>query len=126
MPGCKLAGGGVPVYPRAVLVRNQELAAEMVQAMQQRPVVLLRGHGLTSAASSVEQAVLQAISVNTIAELSLQVVSAGGVLVDLSEEDFNELPDLGSEFNNSIAWRHEVSRLGGVLSSTSDIKLASQ
>ena len=45
MPGTKLAAGGVPVYPRGVLVRNERLAAEMVDAMGDRPVVLLRGHG---------------------------------------------------------------------------------
>jgi 3,4-dihydroxyphthalate decarboxylase len=79
--------------------------------MGQRPVVLLRGHGLTSAAGSVEQAVLQALSVDRIAALSLRVLSAGGRLTDLPDDDLAELPDLGGAFTVAITWRHEVARL---------------
>ncbi len=113
IPGACLAAGGVPVYPRGVLVRNEQLANEMVAAMAGRPVVLLRGHGLTSAAATVEQAVLQAISVDTIAALSLEVVSAGGTLHDLPSDDMAELPNLGAGLNTRTAWRHELARLGG-------------
>jgi len=111
IPGTQLARGGVPVYPRGVLIRNRELAAEMVQAMADRPVVLLRGHGLTSTGSSVAEAVLRALSVDTIAALALRIVSAGGVLADLPEADLDELPDLGGAFNMATAWRHELARL---------------
>jgi 3,4-dihydroxyphthalate decarboxylase len=112
MPGAKLAAGGIPVYPRGVLVRNRELAVEMVTAMGDRPVVLLRGHGLTSSGRSVQEAVLRAISVDTLARLSLQIRSAGGQLADLPAADLAALPDLGPGFNEGLAWRHEVSRLG--------------
>ncbi|NMR32368.1 class II aldolase/adducin family protein [Crystallibacter degradans] len=111
IPGSRLAAGGVPVYPRGVLVRNRQLAAEMLHAMGDRPVVLLRGHGLTSAAETVEQAVLQAISVDTLAGLSLQVTAAGGALKDLPDSDMAELPDLGGSFNMQMAWRHELARM---------------
>ncbi|MBA3409324.1 MAG: class II aldolase/adducin family protein, partial [Geodermatophilaceae bacterium] len=94
IPGTHLAKDGVPVYPRGVLIRDRRLAAEMMQAMGGRPVVILRGHGLTSAGSGVADAVLRALSVDTIAALSLRVVSAGGVLSDLSDEDLAELPYL--------------------------------
>jgi ribulose-5-phosphate 4-epimerase/fuculose-1-phosphate aldolase len=111
IPGTRLAAGGIPVYPRGVLVRNRELAAEMLDAMGDRPVVLLRGHGLTSAAQTMEQAVLQAISVDTLAGLSLQITAAGGQLQDLLGPDMAELPDLGGPFNIATAWRHELARL---------------
>lgn len=111
MPGAKLAHAGVPVYPRAVLVRNRTLAAEMLAAMGSRPVVLLRGHGLTSAGAGVPEAVLNALSVDRIAQLSLTVASAGGRLRDLPEADMAELPDLGGAFNLDTAWRHELARL---------------
>ncbi len=113
MPGTKLAHAGVPVYPRAVLIRNRTLAAEMLAAMGSCPVVLLRGHGLTSAGAGagVPEAVLNAVSVERIARLSLTVVSAGGRLRDLPEADMAELPDLGGSFNHDTAWRHELARL---------------
>jgi ribulose-5-phosphate 4-epimerase/fuculose-1-phosphate aldolase len=112
IPGTRLAAGGVPVYERSVLIRTRALAAEMVAAMGSRPVVLLRGHGLTSTGSSVAEAVLRAVSIDTLAGLSLRILAAGGTLADVPEADMAELPDLGDTFNQATAWRHEVARLG--------------
>ncbi|AYE95387.1 class II aldolase family protein [Mycobacterium paragordonae] len=113
IPGARLARGGVPVYPRAVLIRNTQLAKEMVAAMGGRPLVILRGHGITSAAGSIEQSVLQAISIDELARMSLRVRAAGGTLRDIEDADWDHLPDLGSGFNTESAWRHEVARLDG-------------
>jgi ribulose-5-phosphate 4-epimerase/fuculose-1-phosphate aldolase len=111
IPGAWLARDGVPVYERAVLIRNPVLGKEMVAAMGGRPVVILRGHGITSAAATVQQAVLQAISLDALARMSLRVRDAGGTLRDIDDADWEHLPDLGSGFNTDAAWRHEVARL---------------
>jgi ribulose-5-phosphate 4-epimerase/fuculose-1-phosphate aldolase len=111
IPGAWLARGGVPVYERAVLIRNSSLGKEMVAAMGSAPVVICRGHGITSAAGTVAQAVLQAVSLNEMARMSLQVRSAGGTLRDIDDGDWDNLPDLGCGFNVESAWRHEVARL---------------
>jgi ribulose-5-phosphate 4-epimerase/fuculose-1-phosphate aldolase len=111
IPGAWLARRGVPVYERAVLIRDSRLGKEMVAAMRGRPVVILRGHGITSAADSIQQAVLQAISLDALARMALQVRAAGGTLCDIDESDWDDLPDLGSAFNADAAWRHEVARL---------------
>ncbi|WP_433298595.1 class II aldolase/adducin family protein [Pseudonocardia sp. CA-142604] len=113
IPGAHLAAGGVPVHPRAVLVRDRRLAAEMVASMGDRPVVVLRGHGLTSTGDNPAHAVLRAISVDTLARMALAVANAGGTPVDLPDADLAELPDLGSGFTESTAWRHELARLTG-------------
>jgi ribulose-5-phosphate 4-epimerase/fuculose-1-phosphate aldolase len=113
IPGAHLAAGGVPVHPRAVLVRDRRLAAEMVASMGDRPVVVLRGHGLTSTGDNPAHAVLRAISVDTLARMALAVAGAGGTPVDLPDADLAELPDLGSGFTESTAWRHELARLTG-------------
>lgn len=112
IPGAWLARGGVPVYERAVLIRSPALGKDMVAAMRGRPVVILRGHGITSAGDSVQQAVLRAISVNELARMSMRVVSAGGTLRDIDDADWDDLPDLGPAFTADAAWRHEVARLG--------------
>jgi len=111
IPGAWLARGGVPVYRRAVLIRNSALGKEMVAAMRDAPVVILRGHGITSAANSIQQAVLQAISLNELARMSLQVQAAGGTLRDIDDADWDDLPDLGPAFTADAAWRHELARL---------------
>ncbi len=110
--GAWLARGGVPVYERAVLIRTSRLGKEMVAAMRGRPVVICRGHGITSAAATVEQAVLQAVSVNELARMSLRVRAVGGTLRDIDDADWEDLPDLGPAFTADAAWRHEVARLG--------------
>jgi ribulose-5-phosphate 4-epimerase/fuculose-1-phosphate aldolase len=111
IPGARLARDGVPVYERAVLIRNSALGKEMVAAMRGRPVVICRGHGITSAAHTVPQAVLQAISLDALARMSLRVRSAGGALTDIDDSDWHDLPDLGPAFTAEAAWRHEVARL---------------
>ncbi len=112
IPGARLARDGVPVYERAVLIRNSALGRDMVAAMRGRPVVILRGHSIASAAGTVEQAVLQAISVDALARLSLRVRAAGGTLRDIDDADWADLPDLGPGLNTGAAWRHDIARLG--------------
>jgi ribulose-5-phosphate 4-epimerase/fuculose-1-phosphate aldolase len=116
IPGAWLARGGVPVYERAVLIRNSALGKEMVAAMRGRPVVICRGHGITSAAATIQQAVLQAISLDALARMSLRVRAAGGTLRDIDDADWDDLPDLGPGFNTDAAWRHEIARLSSLLS----------
>jgi ribulose-5-phosphate 4-epimerase/fuculose-1-phosphate aldolase len=111
IPGAWLARRGVPVYKRAVLIRNSQLGKEMVAAMRGGPVVICRGHGITSTAPSIQEAVLQAISLDALARMSLRVRAAGGTLRDIDDSDWDDLPDLGSGFNTEAAWRHEVARL---------------
>jgi len=68
--------------------------------------------GLVAAGASVPEAVLRAISVDTIAGLALTVVAAGGRLVDIPDDDWADLPDLGPGFTEGVGWRHELARLG--------------
>lgn len=111
IPGAALAHGGVPEYPRSALIHTPELGNEVAASLADRPVVVMRGHGLTSTGRSVAEAVLRAASVSTIASLSLSIASAGGTVRPIPPEDLADLPELGSSLNLDTAWRHEVSRL---------------
>jgi len=111
IPGTRMAAAGIPTYPRSVLIRRTELAAEMAEAMGTSPVCLLRGHGIVSVGASAADAVLQAVSVERLARLSLDVVAAGGTLADIPAADMAELPDLGPDFNRVMLWRHHLERL---------------
>jgi 3,4-dihydroxyphthalate decarboxylase len=119
IPGAALAAGGIPVWPRAALVGTDELAAAMADALGDRPVVVLRGHGLVSVASgppesAVAQAVLQAVAVDTLARTSLRLLAAGGTPEPIPAEDLAELPDLGAGFTVGTMWRHLLRRAGGL------------
>ncbi|CAJ1511200.1 MULTISPECIES: class II aldolase/adducin family protein [Mycolicibacterium] len=112
IPGAWMARAGVPVYERAVLIRDARLAREMVAAMGDHPVAICRGHGIVSAAETVQQAVLQAISVDQLARMSMRIVAAGGTPRDIDDADWDDLPDLGAKFNTDAAWKFEMAQLG--------------
>jgi ribulose-5-phosphate 4-epimerase/fuculose-1-phosphate aldolase len=119
MPGAALAAGGIPVWPRAALIRTDALAGEMADALGDRPVVVLRGHGLVSVASgppetAVATAVLQAVAVDRLARTALDVLRAGGTPAPIAAEDLAELPDLGAGFTVATMWRHLLRRTGGL------------
>jgi ribulose-5-phosphate 4-epimerase/fuculose-1-phosphate aldolase len=116
IPGARLAADGIPVWPRSALINNAELAGAMADALGDRPVVLLRGHGLVSVAAgdpvrAVRQAVLQAYAVDTLARTTLTVRQAGGVPRPISDADLAALPDLGGGFTVDTMWHHLLTRV---------------
>lgn len=114
IPAARLALDGVPIYPRAALVRRPELGRELVEAMGSATVCVMRGHGITtvgSGAHAVEQAVGRALALDVLARVSVERARLGDRAVNLVPEDVAELPDLGGSFNDLNVWRHHVARL---------------
>jgi 3,4-dihydroxyphthalate decarboxylase len=111
IPAARLAADGIPVYPRGVLIRTAPLAAEMLDAMGDRPVCVLRGHGVTTTGSSVEQAVARALALDSMARVASRVVALGGTVTALPDAELTLLPDLGSGFNDLTLFRHHEARL---------------
>lgn len=110
IPAMRMALDGVPIYPRSVLISRPDLAREMMAAMADRPVCVLKGHGITVTGESVEQAVVRALNLNALATITLEVARAGGRAEVIPAEDIAELPDLGSSFNDLSVWRHHVAK----------------
>ena len=111
IPAMRMALQGIPVYPRSVLIARQDLAEEMLDAMGDSLVCLLRGHGITVAGPSVEAATVAAVNLNELLTVTVELARLGVVPPDLSAADLNELPDLGSAFNDGLAWRALVAEL---------------
>ena len=111
IPAMRMALDDVPIYPRAVLIRTPELGREMVRAMGAASVCVLRGHGVTTAGESVEQALVRATNLEALARVSVDLHRLGADVADLPADDLTELPDLGSAFNDLSVWRYYVARL---------------
>ncbi len=111
IPAMRMARDGVPLYPRGVLIRRADLAAEMLAAMGAAPVCVLRGHGVTTTGASIAEAVIRALNLEALARLILAAAQAGGHPADLAEADIAELPDLGSTLNTETIWRYHLARL---------------
>ena len=75
------------------------------------PTCLLRGHGITVAAESVEQATVLAVNLNELLVVTVELARLGARPPEVSAEDLAELPDLGSGFNDRLAWQAMVAGL---------------
>lgn len=71
-PGAQIALKGVPRYERSILINNPELGRDLVKTMGDNDLCLMRGHGITSASRSVEEAALSAIALNELAVMNYQ------------------------------------------------------
>jgi ribulose-5-phosphate 4-epimerase/fuculose-1-phosphate aldolase len=111
IPAMRLGLAGVPVYPRPVLITRRELALEMIEAMADADVCLLRGHGITVAADTVEQATVLAVNLHVLLEVTVQLAQLRADPPEVDERDLAELPDLGSSFNDLLAWQALVAEL---------------
>ena len=111
IPAATLAADGIPVYPRGVLISTATLAAEMLDAMGDRPVCVLRGHGVTTTGATLEQAVARALARRFAGSHGVGVVALGGSVGPLPAADLELLPDLGSGFNDVTLLRHHEMRL---------------
>ncbi|MGW1208941.1 class II aldolase/adducin family protein [Streptomyces sp. NPDC002499] len=116
IPAARLAHDGIPVWPRSALIRRRDLGEQMVAALGDRPVVVLRGHGLVAVGTgdpvhAVAEAVARALAVDSLARVTLAAAATGAPLRPIPDEDIAELPDLGPSFNVSAMWRHLAARV---------------
>ncbi|MEA2658214.1 MAG: hypothetical protein QOF64_799 [Candidatus Binatota bacterium] len=111
IPAMSMALQGIPVFPRSYLVTRPELAAPMIEIMSDKSICLMKGHGITVVGKTVEEATMRALNFNMLAKATLQVAQTGRRAPDISSEDIEKLPDLGSTFNDTWTWRYYVRKL---------------
>lgn len=111
IPAMRLAERGLPVFDYYGLVKSRDRGQQMVAAMGGSRALLLRGHGLTTAAPTLAGAVVTALNVNLLARMTVALATAGCEVPEVPEADRAELPDLGSSFNDELVWRHHVAKL---------------
>ncbi len=112
IPAARLAAASIPTFERGILINDDAVASEMVAGLGDADAIVLRGHGLVTAGSSVPAAVLVALQVDRLARMHLAVRRAGVTPTDLPADDLAALPDLGPGFNEATMWRHLTARLG--------------
>ena len=82
----RLVTDGLPTYPRSILINTKERGEELVGTMGSASICLMRGHGITSAGATVEEATLTIIHLNDLAELQFKADLLGGAK-PISDED---------------------------------------
>ena len=68
---------GIPTYGRSITITDDELGRDFMQAMGDKRVCLMRGHGITTAGATLEEATVTAIKVNELAEMHYQAHTLG-------------------------------------------------
>jgi ribulose-5-phosphate 4-epimerase/fuculose-1-phosphate aldolase len=69
---------GVAEYERVGLIRTRELGDELAQRMGAHVAVMMRGHGITTAAADVRTATMAACFLEESAALQLRMLAAAG------------------------------------------------
>jgi HCOMODA/2-hydroxy-3-carboxy-muconic semialdehyde decarboxylase len=87
-------GAGAPVWDirkefgdTDMLVRNQAIGKSLAEALGDKPVVLMRGHGDVAAGPSVKMAVFRAYYTDVNAKLQSQAMALGGEVNYLTPEE---------------------------------------
>jgi 3,4-dihydroxyphthalate decarboxylase len=109
IPAMWLAADGIPTYRYSGLIRSAERAAGMLDAMGNRPVCLLRGHGLAAAGQSLARAVLAAIDVDALARLTVTCLQMRRPLTEVDPGDYADLPVFGDDYYDQL-WRFYAAR----------------
>src|SRR5688572_1797114 len=107
----RMALDGIPIFPRSYLVTRPELAAPLIEIMGEKPICLMKGHGITVTGETVEETTVRALNFNTLARVTLQAAQSGRTAAEISSEDIERLPDLGSTFNDTWVWRYYARKL---------------
>lgn len=68
---------GIPTYDRSITVSNDKLGKEFAEVMGLKRACLMRGHGITTAGRSVQEATLTAIKLNELAEMNYRACLLG-------------------------------------------------
>lgn len=113
IPALRLALDGVPVFENASLISSRELAGELLAAMEGRPVCLMRGHGITVAAATVEAATVLAVNLEALLSVTVELARLGAEPRELSPAELAALPDLGSSFNDRMTWQALLAEADG-------------
>ncbi len=111
IPAMRLAEQGIALHRRSILIRTEAAGVAMAESLGSATAMVLHGHGLVTTGTTVPEAVLNALHVDTLARMSLAVQRAGGTPIAIPADDRAELPDLGAGFNETTLWRHHVAAL---------------
>ncbi|HYY87380.1 MAG TPA: class II aldolase/adducin family protein [Chloroflexota bacterium] len=119
--GAGLAIEGVPTYPRSVTIHDHRLGEEFAAFMGSKSAALMRGHGVTVAGSSVEDASVRALALNELVTMSYKAYVLGTPR-PIPREDIDEFErpldpnrrrgTSGGEAGTLASWRYHCSLAG--------------
>lgn len=111
IPAMRMAANRIPIYGRSVLVNSPELGREMAACLGDSPALIMRGHGIVTVGSTIQEAVVQALNVEMLAKVLVRASAVGPVTYEVPEKDQELMPDLGGTFNETFVWQYQKALL---------------
>lgn len=84
--GARLAVDGIPTYPRSCTVTDDVLGEEFAKTMGDKPVCLMKGHGMTAVGRSVMESSLNTLALVELTEMMYDAYLLGDPTPILPEE----------------------------------------
>lgn len=95
--------GGVPTYEirkvqgsTGMLVNNSQLGASLAQALGDKAVVLMRGHGVVIVGPNIPEAVSRGVFLDINARVQIQATALGGTVSGLGSQDVAPMAPTGA------------------------------
>ncbi|WP_167578006.1 class II aldolase/adducin family protein [Ammoniphilus sp. YIM 78166] len=113
IPAMRMALEGIPLFPSSALITRPEMVTPMIEAMGNKHILLMKGHGITVTGRTVEEATVRALNFDVLAKATLEVAKTGRTAEHISLEDIEELPDLAPLLpdGDKWVWRYQVKML---------------
>ena len=91
VPSTAEVAAETPVYPRSEHISTREQAVEVLAVMDYWPSCLLRGHGLIVTGTSLQEAVIRAVALEALAQMTLQLAGFGILIDPIADLDLDDL-----------------------------------
>jgi len=85
--GLQMVQEGVPIFPKSLLISNRELGGEMVGALGQRDIMLMRGHGTVVTSHSVQTVTVKAMRFDRLSQVMWELATSGLKIRELPAEE---------------------------------------
>jgi L-ribulose-5-phosphate 4-epimerase len=106
-----LAERPIPIWPCAKLVTDEELGQQLAGALGDHSVCLLQGHGIVTVAETLQEATLNAIHLERLADANYKVLSVNGTPRVIPEDEIRHLKERSVGFEVRWAYYAELAGL---------------
>jgi ribulose-5-phosphate 4-epimerase/fuculose-1-phosphate aldolase len=98
-PAMLLGKEGVPLFKSSVLISTADLGRAVAKVLGDHTACLLRGHGSVVTGTSLQDVVVKAINLETLADLTLEIAKCGREVRPVTDDEIQQI----ESFVNSSA-----------------------
>jgi ribulose-5-phosphate 4-epimerase/fuculose-1-phosphate aldolase len=90
-PAMLLGKEGIPLFASSVLISTAELGKAVAEVLGDHTACLLRGHGSVVTGASLQDVVVKAINLETLADLTLEIAKCGREVTPIADDEVQQI-----------------------------------